>query len=796
MSDVLIAAAQELIGQKRYREARAILQVVNTSDAQTLIQEIENLDQSVVFSVDSSLLFQLGEQLVTKPSLALAELVKNAYDADATYVTITMENIGEPGGTILVEDNGHGMTYEEVKNGWMRIATAAKRQYASSRHFCRPLTGAKGVGRFAARRLGSKLTLQTIANTKGGIRESVVLEFDWLTHFQNGENLDEIPVTFTRYEIDDNTATGVKLLIEGLYDAWTENEIDKLRDDLLTLQTPFPKFNRRLQHNENCRADPGFDVRLRLEGKNSYESLSGDLNQEFLNNAWAVLDGVIDSQGKVFYALHICSSNENSGLKDRSNHYEALSGARFRIYYFVYSKEFLRGSAFSLTSLKEKGRTAGGVAVYVDDFRVFPYGEPGDDWLQLDEFANRNIDLARAISLPAEVTELAESSVTGRRPFLLLPKNYQLFGVVSISQMQHPEIQLNVSRQRLIESDAAVKLRQFVQNGIYWMTMKYAAATLPSRTAKSAKRRRNLTQIIQDAKDKFDAISGEKPNNQPTNQTENGGDTNSYAEKMEEVSTALDEAVKQARLEEEERISEMSMLRLLASAGTTVMIMNHQLRHVVSTVLQIGSDLNRMKSRIPEPISASFDDAVARVYEWHEMVDAQVSQLALLVSADRRERRRRHATYEVVEQVIRPMTYYMSTYGVNFANNVPRDLRTPPLYSAELNAVLLNILSNALKAVIERTERKIVIEGERKDETFLLRMKDTGTGVAKDLREKSFEPFVTSSLPNPLLGVGTGLGLTIVRDILDTYQGTARFIDIDPPWRTCIEIAIPDKGAH
>ena len=71
-------------------------------------------DDKLQFSVDSSLLIQLGQQLVAKPSIALAELVKNAYDADATQVTLRMQNVDKPGGTISIEDDGHGMTFEEI----------------------------------------------------------------------------------------------------------------------------------------------------------------------------------------------------------------------------------------------------------------------------------------------------------------------------------------------------------------------------------------------------------------------------------------------------------------------------------------------------------------------------------------------------------------------------------------------------------------------------------------------------------------------------------------------------------
>ena len=735
------------------------------------------------FSVDSSLLFQLGERLVAKPSIALAELVKNSYDADATQVTVSFENIGKPGGVIVVEDNGHGMIFEEVRDSWMRIATTEKRQNPKSRIYQRPLTGAKGVGRFAARRLGAKLILQSIAERVDGTKESVIVNFDWEKDFTEGQDLDEVQVPYTREMTSPEADTGVSLFIEQARDAWTEEDLSELRRDLLSLQNPFPDLTVKPAKSRSAKKgkskkppqDPGFTFEMNVAGSGKLDDLSGGLGEAFLGTAFAKLDGRVDQKGVAHYDIEILKTGEEDALTDKSHDYQGLENARLRIYLMIYKEEFFKETDFGLRDAQMKGRQEGGVRIYLDGFRVFPYGEAGDDWLQLDEYAAKNLDLATAINPPDKVIE-TRNALQGR-PFLLIPKNNQVFGAVALSQSQHENIEINVTRDRLIETPTVKRLRLFVQNGIYWAGLKYAAYSAEQRAKKKKERTKSVSAIIDDAKAAVEALTGVPE------------------EQRQIVLWNLDQAKEQAEEEEQSHISEMSMLRILASAGTTITLMNHQLRALNGAVLRSEHDLLRLRSEVPKKLGTRFHDIASQISEWRETMELQTSQLGFLLAPDSRQRRRNHVLYEVVENVRKPMSYYMKKFGVQFNNHVPRNLRTPVIYQSELYSILINILSNALKAVHGQPERVVTVEAEKVGKRMFLRMKDTGVGVPTERRELSFKPFVTSSAPNPVLGVGTGLGLKVVKDILELYDGSARFIDVDKPYKTCIEIMIPDKGA-
>ena len=118
------------------------------------------LDRGTIsFTIESRILRELGERLVKQPEVAIVELIKNAYDADATECSVEYA----PPQSIVVSDDGAGMTLDRFTNGWMRIGTSAKEDIRFSNTYLRLITGEKGIGRFAVRFLGRALSLNSVA---------------------------------------------------------------------------------------------------------------------------------------------------------------------------------------------------------------------------------------------------------------------------------------------------------------------------------------------------------------------------------------------------------------------------------------------------------------------------------------------------------------------------------------------------------------------------------------------------------------------------------------------------------
>jgi len=198
-------------------------------------QVVDSDPDFIRFSVDAAHIQRLGEELVAKQETALSELIKNAFDADASKVTLTFEKRAGLGGALTIEDDGSGMTEDVIRDAWMRISTAAKANEPTSPRFGRVRAGRKGIGRFAVQRLGRQLLL---VSKPAGSPLGYRVNFDWERDFQPGRNLQDIFSGVERFK-KKSEEQGTLLQIRNLRDVWPDAAIERVWRSVILLQPPF-----------------------------------------------------------------------------------------------------------------------------------------------------------------------------------------------------------------------------------------------------------------------------------------------------------------------------------------------------------------------------------------------------------------------------------------------------------------------------------------------------------------------------------------------------------------------------
>ena len=278
------------------------------SEILALSNELAKYDQNNVrFTVDAGVIDRLGKELVSRQETAVSELVKNAYDADATTVTLTFENSQEIGGTLIIEDNGLGMTREQLINGFMRISSTDKVSNPFSTRFNRKRAGQKGIGRFAVQRLGTRLT---IISKVEGQSYAHKMHINW-DKYKGDQDL--INITNQIEIVSASGIPGTTLIIDNLRDKWTEAAIKRIYRYVSDIMQPFP-----LSNNTNDRIDPGFKTYFKFADGNIIKDIADDKIMIY-DHAIAVIEGRIDNnrygsytvKSEKFSIFHIqCYLNE------------------------------------------------------------------------------------------------------------------------------------------------------------------------------------------------------------------------------------------------------------------------------------------------------------------------------------------------------------------------------------------------------------------------------------------------------------------------------------------------------
>lgn len=332
------------------------------------------------FEPSGRLIMTIGKDLIKDLPAAVVELVKNAYDADASKVIISYV-LTDKSLSIQVKDDGHGMTKDVVLNSWMVPSTnykEIKRRSPKGRLY----QGQKGIGRYATSILGNKLNLSTI---KDGVETKAF--FDW-QKFDTSKKLSTIPVDINVNETKKKSGTVLEIINE-----FNNNLTGKISDsDFLEIEKELTKLMGNIDD---------FEIYVKYKGFNNNDLFKNKkINPLKLNDAFLYrLSGLILPDLSYDFCYQNSYTKESKPLhgsfKDLQNENFESCG-KVEIDYRVFDKDpdgiqvildFVNerdGTNYSKTELKKELIKQSGISIFRNDFRIRPYGDKGFDWLDLD----------------------------------------------------------------------------------------------------------------------------------------------------------------------------------------------------------------------------------------------------------------------------------------------------------------------------------------------------------------------------------------------------------------------------
>jgi signal transduction histidine kinase len=700
------------------------------------------------------LLRTLGEELISNEVVAVIELVKNAYDADATRVLIRFVGPLEPGkGRIEVIDNGHGMELKTVQTVWMEPATPSKRDKPRSEKFKRRHLGEKGIGRFASSRLAHEL--EVVSRRENAAKE-VYAVFDWRQFEDDSKYLDEVLILWeerTPAEIKpsgtieslwktekklppaNKLGHGTILRMTGLKQKWEAKQFEDLRRALARLISPkatkeedfeieldlppdFAQFSSKVEAPEILK-HPHYLVRGSIGADGHYklrcEIRADGVEREFKGR----FRRVRDSKGR-FEVRGI----ENDEIPKES---EDVACGPLEVELRVWDRDDLgnviQKTHSSVQDVRRDLDAVAGINVYRDGFRVLPYGEPLDDSFRLDRRRVQN-------------------------PTMRLSNN-QIYGTVGISADANPNLRDQSNREGMQQNLAFEDFRE-----VMWLVlgkleeMRWFAKRPTKGDGKSGEPVGGIFSGV-DLKPLSDYIAKQLPQDKAAKEL--------VAKTEEAIGGQLKEI--QTVLARYQRLATLGQLidHVLHEGRQPIASINNEAQHGIA-------DTER-----PEQGGQGF---AARLNGRFTIIRKQGDVLATafrrMEPFGGRKRGRPSQLYleEIVRDAFGVFTTEIERLGVK--TTLPRTQTLVRVDPAEMQEVIINLLQNSLYWLEQADEakREIAVKVERKaPEHVDILFSDSGPGVPPENRETIFEPYF-STKPD-----GVGLGLSIVGEIVTDYYG-------------------------
>jgi hypothetical protein len=699
----------------------------------------------IPFSVDSALLEELGKKLVGKPYIALAELIKNSYDADSKKVIIS---INQSKDEISVTDFGNGMTLKEFIDYWMRIGSTHKLKQKYSRNLHRPLTGSKGVGRLAVQFLAKKMTLYTVSEYN--LNEKLEASLLWENAVNKG-NLTEATINYDIF-VANNNLKGTKIILTGLEQKWTQKDIEKLTKEIWWLKSPFKKT---ILDTENE------DFNIVFESSDPFFVKKFNEEIDVIMDIWQTKIVGENNKGHVNLSVQFIGEDPipwtfiiNDCLLDY---------ASFEIRIFNLTDRQPKG--IKVEEARDYFDDYGGIHVYDGGFHLPYYGDRKNDWVGLEQYhSHRRIS---AQLLPEELREKGNMQN--------LPTLTRVFGVVNVNTSKEIDLKILITRDRLQETEAFKNLQDMILKSLeyyaYLVTLRKLDIKKSSSEIESPE--------IKDVEEVVEKYKNEIP-------------SDTYKQIISEVKNIS------SKIESENQkiAKQVSLVGSLSTAGMTALAANHETKKQYLELDEIVFKLSEVKNEINDPIiKKELVTIQERLIQWINKIRSINKLFDYLGSADSIQDRKRYYARTILEDVKSQLTSLVRDVEIII---IPIDnILLPKASYSEWGAIFQNVIINAFNAVMESKIKKIQISVKKSGKDCEILIQDTGIGVDLATSEELFEPFVRKIMLSPerqSLGYGgMGLGLTIVRLIASNIGCRVAFMVPEKGFNTAFVLSWRDQ---
>lgn len=354
----------------------------------------------------------IGKDLINDDNIAILELVKNSFDADAKRVGISFVNLKENDDAetetytdktsrLIIADDGQGMDMDDIQNKWLNIAYSEKK--SNSRQNNRMMAGAKGVGRFSCDRLGEYLNLYA---KKINSDTYFLLKIDW-KKFEiedDKKEIQSIVLDYEEFSADELKARNIPFFDHGVIleiiklrsnwaykgknirehsNKWDVDKFINLKKYLERLINPNQAYEKNdfgiyldakefVDENKNLKGHEKFIGKIESSIFEKLDFKTTSIESEIIDNGKAILTTLKDKGKTIFW------------IKEKNEFYPDIKNAKCFLYYLnTYSK------AFFTKQTGVRPIEYGSIYLFLNGFRVPPFGEEGDDWLNLEQRKNQ-----------------------------------------------------------------------------------------------------------------------------------------------------------------------------------------------------------------------------------------------------------------------------------------------------------------------------------------------------------------------------------------------------------------------